>query len=201
MKNRLMRSLILTMLIVFVGVAPVFAAGSGAFRVELPAAGPLGKGTAFVGEADEPSAVYYNPAGLTQISDRNYLSAGFSVLAPSTSHTDFAGNETQMVRQNFMIPHIYMTSALGTENFVFGLGGTSNWGLGTDWADDSFSRYVATQSDIKVLDSMITTTYKANDQWSFAFGVNNAYSTANKSKKLLQAGGADGDFSFKAESK
>jgi len=177
----------------------VFAAGSGAFRVELPGSEAFGKGDAFVGEADDPSAVYFNPAGLTQLKGKNYLSVGSAVLAPSTSHTSFSGNETQMTRQNFLIPHVYLVSDFGIDKWVFGLGGTSNWGSATAWADDSFSRYVATESDLVILDTMVTASYKANDQWSFGFGINSVYSTLNKSKKLAQGAMADGDFNLKAD--
>ena len=52
-------------LLFLVGVNNVLAAGSGGFRVETPDAGAFGKGSAFVGEANTPGAVYYNPAGLT----------------------------------------------------------------------------------------------------------------------------------------
>ncbi|MBN1869084.1 MAG: outer membrane protein transport protein [Candidatus Omnitrophica bacterium] len=176
-----------------------FAAGSGGYRVELPDAEAFGKGTAFVGEANNPAAIYYNPAGLTQIKGKNHLSAGFSVLAPSVKYTDFAGNESQMVRQNFLIPHLYLVSDFGLDDFVFGLGGMSSWGTGTAWADDSFAKYVATESDVKNLDTMITGAFKANDQWSFALSVDNDYSVANKSKKLWQPGFADGDFNLKGK--
>jgi long-chain fatty acid transport protein len=167
--------------------------------VELPDSEAAGKGFAFVGEASNPSAVYYNPAGLTQLKGNNHLSAGFSVLAPSASYTDFAGNETQMTRQNFPIPHLYVVSDFGLEDFVFGLGGTSSWGTGTAWADDSFAKYVATESDVKNLDTYISAAYKAGDQWSFAVSADNDYSVANKSKKLIQLGGADGDYNLKAD--
>lgn len=199
MHQKGIKLLVVTALAVFALAPNAFAAGSGGFRVELPDSEAMGKGTAFVGEANNPSAVYYNPAGLTQLKGTNHLSAGFSVLAPSASYTDFSGNETQMPRQNFFIPHLYLVSDFGLEKFVFGLGGTSSWGTGTAWADDSFAKYVATESDVKNLDTYISAAYKANDQWSFAVSIDNDYSVANKSKKLIQLGGADGDYNLKAD--
>ncbi|MCK5180837.1 MAG: outer membrane protein transport protein, partial [Candidatus Omnitrophica bacterium] len=101
--------------------------------------------------------------------------------------------------QNFPVPHLYLVSDFGLDNFVFGLGGTSSWGLGTSWAEDSFSRYVATDSDVKNMDTMVTAAFKVNDQWSFGLSGDYDYSVANKSKKLIQLGGADGDFNLKAD--
>lgn len=199
MQKNIIPSILTVLIAVLMMEQPAFAAGAGGFRVELPDAEAFGKGSAFVGEASNPSAVYYNPAGLTQLIGENYISGGFSVLAPSASYTDFAGNETQMARQNFLIPHMYLVSDFNTDNFVLGLGGVSSWGTGTSWAEDSFSRYVATDSDLRMIDSMVTASFKANDRWSFALGANNVYSTVNKSKKLIQLGGADGDFNLKGD--
>ena len=177
----------------------VGAAGSGGFRVELPDSEAAGKGFAFAGEADNPSAVYYNPAGLTQLESGNYVSGGFAVLSPSASYTDFAGHETQMPRQNFKLPHLYLVSDFGVDDWVFGVGGVSSWGLGTSFAEDSFARYNATDADLVMINSMVTAAYKFNEQWSFAWGVDSVYSTANKAKKLAQSGSADGDFNLKGK--
>ncbi len=190
---------IIVVFVIFAAVGNTFAAGAGGYRVELPDSEAMGKGTAFVGEANNPSAIYYNPAGLTQLKGSSHLSAGFGVIAPSVSYTDFSGNETQMTRQNFPVPHLYLVSDFGLDDFVFGLGGTSSWGLGTSWAEDSFSKYVATDSDVKNMDTMVTAAYKFNDQWSFGMSADYDYSVANKSKKLIQLGGADGDFNLKAD--
>jgi len=192
-------SLSITILVFFLVVPNVFAAGSGGIRIEAPDAEAFGKGSAFVGQADNPSAVYYNPAGLTQLKGANHFSSGFTVISPSASYTDFGGNKTQMVRQNFPIPHIYLVSDFGLEDFVFGLGGLSSWGSGTAWADDSPLRYATAEADVKNIDTLITAAYKLNEQWSFALSADHTWSTANKSKKLAQAGGADGDYNLKVK--
>jgi len=95
--------LLITLLTMSLLVPNAFAAGSGGIRIEIPDAEAFGKGSAFVGQADNPSAIYYNPAGLTQLKGKNYFSSGFAVLSPSASFTDFAGFESQMVRQNYLL--------------------------------------------------------------------------------------------------
>jgi len=199
MNLKVIKIMVFSLIAAFALAQNVFASGSGGIRVEIPDAEAFGKGSAFVGEADNPSAIYYNPAGLTQLEEGNHISSGFAIIAPSASHTDFAGNETQKVRQNFKIPHIYLVSDFGVDNWAFGLGGTSNWGLGTSFAEDSFARYDATDVDIAMIDTMLTAAYQFNDQWSFALSGNSVYSTANKAKKLAQAGMPDGDFNQKGK--
>lgn len=174
-----------------------FSAGSGAFRLEVPHAGAFGKGSAFIGEADDPSAIYYNPAGLTQLKGQNSVSLGYSVIQPLTEYEDNSGNETQMRPQVFLIPHLYFVSDFGLDKLAFGFGGGSNWGLGTYWAEESFSKYVATKADLLNKDIMMTMAYKLNDGLSFGVGVDYDNSYVNKKKKLIQLGGADGDYQLK----
>ena len=71
-----------------------FCAGSGAFRIEVPDAEAMGKGSAFVAQADNPSAIYYNPAGLTQLKGKTYLSLGASAIQPFCTYKNNSGNET-----------------------------------------------------------------------------------------------------------
>ena len=187
-------------LAVLAGFSPkAMASGSGAFRVELPDAGALGKGTAFVGEANTPAAVYYNPAGLNQLKGSE-VSVGASFLAPQVDYKPFAGNEVQMRRNKFLIPHFYAAVPVMADKLTVGLGATSYFGLGTEWAQDSPLRYATTEAVIENKDYMLTAAYQATEQWSFAVSADNDDSKASKSKKLLQGGtGEDGDFQLKVK--
>ena len=197
-----MRKIIFVWLCLF-AVLPArsaFSAGSGAYRLEVPDAGAMGMGAAFVAQADTPSAVYYNPAGLTQLKDsRFYATVGTAVIQPFCTYTDNAGNETQRRKQIFNVPHGFFVSDFGLERFSFGVGATSFWGLGTYWAQDSFSKYVATKSDVITQDGMFSGAYKINDHLSIGASADIVKSLANKKKKLLQLGGPDGDFQLKGK--
>lgn len=175
------------------------AAGSGGFRVELPDAGAMGKGSAFVGEANRASAVYYNPAGLTQLKGKNHVMIGNTVLQPLVEHESFSGTKTEMREQIFNVPHAYVVSDFGLEKWSFGFGSLSSWGLGTRWADDSFSKYVATKTDLTNIDTMFTAAYGVTDRLSMAVSLDYDFSKVNKKKKLLQSGGSDGEFQAKGE--
>ena len=74
-----------------------FAAGSGAYAVETPDAGAMGMGSAFVGEADTPAAVYYNPAGINQMSTAE-ISVGDAIIAPRGKY-DTARMEIQYMNR------------------------------------------------------------------------------------------------------
>ncbi len=176
------------------------SAGSGAYRLEVPDAEALGKGSAFVAQADNPSAIYYNPAGLTQLKGKTYISLGAAAIQPFCTYTDNSGNQTDRRRQVFTIPNVFVVSDFGLEKFSFGLGATSYWGLGTYWAEDSFSKYVATKSDYNTQDIMFTGAYALNDNLSVGVSADYTKSYVNKKKKLNNAvlgGTGDGDFQLK----
>jgi long-chain fatty acid transport protein len=171
-----------------------YGAGSGAYRLEVPDAEAMGKGSAFVAQANNPSAIYYNPAGIIQLKGNNYFSVGTTVIQPFMEYKDNSGNETKRRKQQFVIPHTYFVSDFGLKKFAFGIGASSTFGLGTSWAEDSFSRYVSTDADLTSKDVMLVGAYALNDNLSFGAGLDYTALEVSKKKQLAQLGGADGYF-------
>ncbi|MBF0490397.1 MAG: outer membrane protein transport protein [Candidatus Omnitrophica bacterium] len=182
-----------------ISASQVLAAGSGAFRVEATDAATAGKGFAFVGEANTPVAVFFNPAGMNQIKSFE-VSAGGVVLAPRSSYKDNLGQTTQMRNNEYIIPHLYAVVPVNPK-FAIGVGSSSYWGLGTEWAQDSFSKYAATKNEISSMDTMLTASYQVTDQWSIAAGADNDQAKVNENKKFqnLAGGEPNGNFQLKAK--
>jgi Long-chain fatty acid transport protein len=78
-------------------VAPRTVEGE-AFRITSQSASATGQASAFAAQADDASAVYYNPAGMTQLrrlqfsAGTDLVGGGFSFRSPSgaTAHGDLA---------------------------------------------------------------------------------------------------------------
>ncbi len=175
-----------------------FALGGGGFRNEAVLdAEANGMANCFVAQADSPSAVHYNPAGLSQL-EGSYVSVGSTALQPRNSHTSTTGNESQMQKQNFLIPNIYLANDFGLKNWKFGLGVTSPYGLSTDWADDSFSRFQATETSLEFYQINPTVAYKVDDKLSLGAGIDYVASYISKHKRILPALGG-GDFHLKGD--
>ncbi|MBF0594405.1 MAG: outer membrane protein transport protein [Candidatus Omnitrophica bacterium] len=176
-----------------------FAAGSGGFKVEVPDARALSMGGAFVGLADNASAVYYNPAGMIQLK-KPEVSVNLSLVQPKGRENSDVKGKTKMQQDSFLIPSMFFVSPVG-EKVALGLGATSSWGLGTNWAQDSFARYAATQTTMQNHDYYITGAYKLTEQLSFGAGVVIDDSKAIKERKINQnlLGGGYSDANFKLE--
>jgi long-chain fatty acid transport protein len=196
MKHLRLLSALIALGLIFPSVT--FASGSGGFRNETPDAGAFGKGSAFVGEANTPAAVYYNPAGLNQI-DRTALSFGAAVIAPAIKYESSTGAETQARQNKYLVPHFYFVAPMIKNKLTLGLGAGSYWGLGTEWAADSFARYSGTKNELLVSNTMITVAYQVTGPWSLAVSADNTMAKGDENKIVPQDGIHDAGLSFKAK--
>jgi long-chain fatty acid transport protein len=83
-------SSILLFLIFFLPVMAPSTVSASSFRIMDQGAAAAGQSDAFTAQADDPSAIYYNPAGMMQLrSVQTYL--GTTLLGGSTSFRNAAG--------------------------------------------------------------------------------------------------------------
>ncbi len=134
-----------------------------------------GRGNAFAATADNPSAVFYNPAGLTQI-DKSEISGGAYVPRFSSKHTAPDGETTKMRDQFQAVPHFYYSHDLANTPYTFGIGAYLPFGLVTDWPDDGPFRGMATRSELVYLRINPVVAYQVNPQLSIGGGPTFNYS-------------------------
>jgi len=196
MGERFLKVFIVIGFISLVGGRFGHASGSGGVRIYGADSEAMGKAGAFVAEADNASAVYYNPAGLTQLKESQ---ASFSLpwLNVFVDHTNASGVETQMRRTSVPLPSMYYTHNFGLDRMNFGVGARPNYGAGTDWAPDSFSGYVATKTDMENLDYLITGAMQVTDNLSFGIGFDVVDAKLSQNKNLNQLPGSDAQAQLK----
>jgi len=174
-----------------------FASGSGAYRVETPDAAAMGMGSAFVGEADTPAAVYYNPAGINQMT-RPEVTVGDAIIAPRAQMTQSNGNVVHEQNNEFNVPNVYAVTPIIPNKLSIGIGTGSNWGLGTNWGYNGPLSYATTQANITDINSSLVASYQLTNQWSLAVSADNDSTKADESKNLPNLGySADGNIQVK----
>lgn len=104
-------------------------------RVGFKDAFATARGNAFVATADNPSALYYNPAGLTQLDGTQVSANLYSVSA--TSDYSGIGGTASMDNGAQNIPALYVTYKPQGAPLAYGLGVYAPFGLSTDWPDSS----------------------------------------------------------------
>ena len=92
-----------------------------------------GRGEAFVATADNPSAIYYNPAGISQLSGSN-LRAGIYGIYLDPNYSPPGGGQTYDNELKYhAIPQFFYTYGKTNWPVSFGLGSYSPFGLGVIW--------------------------------------------------------------------
>jgi long-chain fatty acid transport protein len=160
-----------------------------------------GMGTAFVGIADDPSAILHNPAGLTQVSGTN-MYGGVTAVIPSTKYTSPSGESEETDFRVFFPPHFYISSDFGMEKIVLGLGIFSPFGIGGRyWSEDGLTRYLSTESTIATISVNPTLAWQVTPRVSVGFGVYYLHSlnTAEKMVDQSMFGAGDGKSSLEAD--
>jgi long-chain fatty acid transport protein len=145
----------------------------GGYQLNEQGARAVGMGGAFVARASDPSAIYFNPAGLAFQSGINVLGGG-NIILPSTKFKDLAGVESSTKSQVFTPVNLYGTYQLN-DQFVVGLGVFNPFGLGTDWGEPWEGDQFAVKSSVVTWYFNPTVAYKINDQLSVGVGVSYIY--------------------------
>ena len=178
--QRFRRALLLCLLCSAAGF--VFAAASADAqtpRLQGQSASAAAMGNAFVAQADDPSALHYNPAGMTQLHGFQTL-FGTTLIGGTTQFTSPTGAQVTGDRNGSVAwpppGHVYLVanlkdlglSALG--NFTAGIGMNNPFGSLTRYPNDGPFRTAITFTTLPLLDIKPTIAYKLNDQLSFGLG-------------------------------
>ncbi len=147
-------------------------------------------GGAMVGKADDPSAIFYNPAGITQLKGTQFMT-GATAIIPGTDVTTKndplrgGRTETTPTESNVWLPpHIYMTHQL-SDQFYLGFGVMGLFGLGTEFDPDWPGRFNSYKAVIQTLTFNPNIAWKINDQLSIAAGIDVMWFDLELRNKIL----------------
>ena len=110
------------------------------------------RGDAFTATADNPSAIYYNPAGLSQLPGTQFRAGLYGLYydpafrppeaAPNSGHTYHLENKLAAA------PQIFATHTMAELPLSLGLGVYAPFGSSAKWPEDTGFRAVATQGSL-----------------------------------------------------
>lgn len=147
--------------------------GSG-FQINEHGARGMSLAGAFTGLANDASAVYYNPAGLSFLNGTNIL-AGVTIIAPSATW-EAPGNVTEqdMESQTFTPINFYLTHQF-SDKVSAGFSVNNQYGLGTKWDPTWPGKYLAYDTEIVTFFLSGVVSYKFSEKFSLAAGVTYAF--------------------------
>jgi long-chain fatty acid transport protein len=165
----------LALLLVLALPACLFANG---FDIYEQSAKAVGLGGAFTAQADDPSAIFFNPAGIVQL-EGTQLSVGACAIRPTMQFkTDgnpamgTAPGQTWTIKDHvWPIPNAYLTHRINN-NISAGIGMFSHFGLGVNWPSTFEGRFSP-----GAIESLLTTfsvspviAVKPSERFSIGFG-------------------------------
>lgn len=168
------------------------AAASGFALIEQSGSG---LGNAYAGgaaSAEDASTVFFNPAGMANIKGRQFVVAAHAIK-PSAKFsnngsfaalgTDNGGDAGSLA----IIPNFYYVADIN-QQWKYGAGVNSPFGLKTEYSSTWIGRNLAIKSDLQTININPSVSYKMNDKVSLGAGIDAQYAKA----ELTKSGGALG---------
>lgn len=153
--------------------APALGAGFGIFEQGSKA---MGLGGAFTAQADDPSAMFFNAAGLAFQNERDVM-VGFTWIRSTEADFEganpFPGTNARAEQETLseFPPHLYWVEPL-SDRVTFGLGINSPFGLIVEWENgETFpGRFLSSKASLVTIDVNPNIAFQLSDSFSFGIG-------------------------------
>lgn len=156
-------------------------------------AAAVARGNAFTATADTPGAIYYNPAGISQL-EGTQLGVGAYLLSYDVDFAGISGASASSASRIWTLPHLYLTHHLHDTPLTIGLGTYSGFGLGSNWPESSPLRGFTTDTELAYTTVTPVLSWQINPHLSIAGGL-----TVNHADASFKRGVIGGTFEFEGD--
>lgn len=168
----------LTLLTAFLsGLSPNQAVALGS-RIPNQDARAIGRGNAFVATADNPAAIYYNPAGISQLDGHNLQIGSLFYLGIDADYKSPAGQGVGNEQEVLPVPQLHYVYAPSEQPFAVGLGVYSPFGLGMEWPDNAPFRSAGLKAEVLYATVNPVVAWKPHRSFAMAIGPTFNYTEA-----------------------
>lgn len=177
----------------FICMTAAVARGGG-IEVPMQSSKAAAEADAFTAQADDPSAIFYNPAGLTQLSGTQVSGGAYYLQPVFHFHGDDGGNERMSLPS--VLPHIYAETDLGLSNWRFGIGINDVYGINEDWGNTGPLQDLVRKAKLEVINIAPTVAYQIDPHLSLGLAFNIYYGDLDLERGVLLAAppAPQGDF-------
>ena len=153
-----------------------------------------GLGNAYAGQAaaaSDASTIYFNPAGMTMLPDRQLVVAGHLIKPRAefsgTVSPPAGGGQGGDAGDWALVPNAYYAVRLAPDVHL-GVGLNSPFGLKTEYDADWIGRYQAIKSELKTINLNPSIAYKLSDTLSLGAGLNVQWIEATLTNRIPALG-------------
>jgi long-chain fatty acid transport protein len=128
---------------------PNMGAIAGGYIVPQQTARGLGLSNAMTAGVNDPSAVYYNPAALSEVNGDNLLASGSYVNVINS--VENSGRKSTNKHDDNFLATFFANYHIPGSDFTLGIGTYTPFGLATKYDSDAFTRFAAVQTELKTI--------------------------------------------------
>lgn len=155
------------------------------FRIPNQDASAIARGNAFVATADNPSAIYYNPAGITQLEGNNVQMGSLFYLGIYGDAENANGTTVHNNAEVIPVPTLQYTITPEGSPLSFGLGLYEPFGFSVDWPNEAPFRQEGTKANLSYFTINPVVAWKVLPSLSIAVGPTFNYSQVDIQQGLF----------------
>jgi long-chain fatty acid transport protein len=146
----------------------------------------LSLGNAMTAGVNDPSAVYYNPAALGEISGNNVLATGS--YAGVYNSVENSGRRAVNKRDDNFLAALFANYHVPDTNFTIGMGTYTPFGLATTY-ERGFTRFAAERTELKTIYATPAVSWHPLEHFAAGAGISFVHASGLLSRALCLAGG------------
>ena len=162
------------------GTPEVFAGG---FAIAEQTATGTGMANAITAGVEDPSAVYVNPAALSEV-DGNQMMGGFNYIN-TVSSVKNGGRKVINLHDDDFLPNLFVNYHARGTDFTVGLGSYTPFGLATSYKENSFTRFAAVRTELRTLYITPAIAWRPSPYFSVGGGISFVHSSALFSRAIF----------------
>jgi long-chain fatty acid transport protein len=153
----------------------------GGYMIPHQTARGLALSNAVTAGVNDPSAVYYNPAALSEVDGNNLLASGTYVNVISS--VENGGRDSKNKHDDNFLVSLFANYHIPGTDFTVGIGTYSPFGLATTY-DRDFTRFAAQRAELKTTYVTPAVSWHPSDYFSLGTGLSFVHSSALFSRSL-----------------
>jgi len=169
------------------------------FRLPDQDAFATARGEGFTATADNASAIYYNPAGISQLKGWNFRTGIYGIYLPLTYEQPNTGRTFENNKTLQAAPQMFGAYGLNDYPITFGLGVFAPYGLGLHWAQDTGFRTLGIESLVTNISINPTVAWQVCPNFSIGAGLAINYGAVNLRSGLVWPTQSHDQFRFKGD--
>jgi long-chain fatty acid transport protein len=161
---------------------PNSKASAGGYMIPHQTARALGLSNAMTGGVNDPSAVYYNPAALSEVNGNQLLASGSYVNVVNS--VENSGRKSRNKHDDNFLASFFGNYHVPGTDLTLGLGAYSPFGLATTYDSDAFTRFATVQAELKTIYVTPALSWNPSSYFSFGAGLSFVHASGTFSRAL-----------------